>query len=49
MALKMKVSIIVSFIVCFFAAPRLKLVSSAAHIIGDRWNSMSEMQIVRLF
>ena len=33
----------------FFAASRLKLVSSAAHIIGDRWNSMSELQIVRLF
>ena len=31
-----------------FAAPRLKLVSSAAHI-GDKWNSMSELQIVRLF
>ena len=33
----------------FFAAPRLKLVSSAAYIIGDRWNAMSELQIVRLF
>ena len=32
-----------------FAAPRLKLLSSAAHILADRWNAISELQLLRLF
>ena len=32
-----------------FAAPRLNLLSSAAHILADRWYAISELQLLGLF
>ena len=37
------------FLHCPFAAPRSKLLSSAAHILADRWYAISELQLLRLF
>ena len=48
--LKLKVLIIIFFTVrCLLLLCRLKLLSSAAHILADRWNAISELQLLRLF